>query len=67
MPRAGLEGPITMESLLYILGLEYAAKVLEYLGRNSVAEEYRERAAKVRDAVNRWCVDEMAYTSMDLA
>ena len=58
MPRAGLEGPITMESLLYILGLEYAAKVLEYLGRNSVAEEYRERAAKVRDAVNRWCVDE---------
>lgn len=58
MPRAGLDGPITMESLLYILGLEYAAKVLEYLGRNGVAEEYRERAAKVREAVNRWCVDE---------
>ena len=33
MPHAGLYGPITMESLLYRLGLLRAADVMEYLGR----------------------------------
>lgn len=57
MPKAGLRGPITMESLLYILGLSRAADMLEYLGRPGVAEEYRQRAEEVRRAVNRFCAD----------
>ncbi len=58
MPAAGLQGPITMESLLYILGLSRAADILEYLGRSGVAEEYRGRAEEVRKAVARFCTDE---------
>ena len=58
MPRAGLSGPITMESLLYIMGLDHAAKVLDYLGRSQVAREYRSRADEVRKAVNIYCRDE---------
>ena len=58
MPRAGLSGPITMESLLYIMGLDHAAKVLDYLGRSQVAQEYRSRADEVRKAVNTYCRDE---------
>jgi len=58
MPRAGLEGPITMESLLYILGLSRAADILEYLGRPGVAGEYRARAEEARKAVACFCIDE---------
>lgn len=58
MPKAGLSGPITMESLLYIMGLDSAAAVMDYLDRNGMAEEYRTRANTVREAVNRYCVDE---------
>lgn len=58
MPGAGMAGPITMESLLYIMGLAYAADILAYLGRDSVAEEYMERAGKVREAVRQHCIDE---------
>lgn len=58
MPRAGMAGPITMESLLYIMGLTHAAEILEYLGRKGVADEYRQRAEKVREAVNQYCTDQ---------
>lgn len=58
MPSAGLQGPITMESLLYVMGLTSAADILEYLERRDTAKEYRSRAAAVRAAVNRYCTDE---------
>lgn len=58
MPAAGLEGPITMESFLYIMGLDHAADILDYLGRKDTAAEYRERARQVRAALNTFCVDE---------
>ena len=58
MPGAGLYGPITMESMLYTMGLMHAAKIMSYLGREGVAGEYRARAAKVREAVNKHCTDE---------
>lgn len=45
-PPAGLTNPITMESLLYIMGLSYATEILDYLGRPYTAQEYRQRAAK---------------------
>ena len=44
-----------MESLLYIMGLDAAADVNEYLGRMDTAAEYRTRADEVRTAVNKYC------------
>jgi hypothetical protein len=57
MPSAGLKGPITMESLLYVLGLQRAAEVCDYLSRHDTAREYCERAAAVQKAVNTYCRD----------
>ncbi len=57
MPTAGLKGPVTMESFLYIYGLLYGADILEYMGRGDTAEEYRRRAGQVKKAVNTYCVD----------
>lgn len=58
MPPAGMVGPITMESLLYVMGLLHAAKLCDYLGRCDTAEEYRNRAKSVQNAVNTYCRDE---------
>ena len=58
MPAAGNAGPITMESLLYIMGLTGAAKVMCYLGENRLAEDYFSRAEAVRSAVKKYCMDE---------
>ncbi len=58
MPRAGLHGPITMESLLYILGLQKAAELEEYAGDAEQAEADRARAERVRRAVRDICMDE---------
>ena len=56
MPPAGLKGPITMESLLYIYGLQHAAKLAEYLGRKDEAAQFTERAVKVQNAVRTYCI-----------
>lgn len=55
MPPAGLTGPITMESLLYILGLERAGDIADFAGWEDVAKEYRQRAQAVRQAVRNNC------------
>lgn len=57
MPPAGLKGPITMESLLYIYGLQHAAKLAEYLGRKDEASQFTERAVKAQNAVRTYCVN----------
>ena len=57
MPRAGLHGPITMESLLYILGLQKAAELEEYAGDAVRAARDRERAEQVQRAVRSICMD----------
>ena len=57
MPPAGLKGPITMESLLYIYGLQHAAKLAEYLGRKDEASQFTERAVKIQNAVRTYCIN----------
>lgn len=57
MPSAGLQGPITMESLLYVLGLQKAAELCEWLGAEH-AEGYRQRAHAVQTAIRAACMDE---------
>ena len=56
VPNATNQGPITMESLLYVYGLQTAAKLTKYLGREDTAEEYLARAAAVQAAVNTHCI-----------
>lgn len=55
VPPATKAGPITMESLLYILGLQYAAELADHIGLLEQAENYRSQADRVREAVNRYC------------
>lgn len=55
IPPAVLKGPVTMESLLYILGLQKASEIAVYLGRKELAILFKERAAKVQGAVRRFC------------
>ena len=58
MPPSGLVGPITMESLLYIMGLQHAAALCKYIGRTDTEKEYLDRAAGVQEAINTHCRDE---------
>lgn len=55
MPSAGQTGSITMESLLYIIGLERAADMADFVGRGCTASAYRRRAELVRQAVRNLC------------
>lgn len=56
VPRAILQGPITMESLLYVMGLSHAAKLAAFVDRKDVAREYEKRAEKVIKAVQKNCI-----------
>ncbi|MCD8124091.1 MAG: glycoside hydrolase family 78 protein [Lachnospiraceae bacterium] len=56
MPTAGLKGPLTMETLLYIYGLQHAAELADYLGRGEEARLYRARAERAQEAVRRYCM-----------
>lgn len=55
IPPATLKGPVTMESLLYILGLQKAAEIAEYLGRKEQGKNFRKRAEQVQTAVREFC------------
>ena len=57
MPPAGLHGPLTMESLLYIIALEKAAELWNYLGDTDRYFKYRNDADTVRKAVRRQCIN----------
>lgn len=58
VPTAGTIGDksITMESLIYLYGLKHAAELAEYIGRNGVAKEYRNRAKNLENAIRQYCV-----------
>jgi hypothetical protein len=56
MPPAGLGGrPITMETLLYIYGLQHAAELAAFAGRPGEAERYTELAIRAGHAVKTYC------------
>ena len=58
MPGAGLTGAITMESLLYIYGLQHAAELLDFLGRKEDADDFRRQAEEVQTAIRKYCIGE---------
>lgn len=55
IPPAVLKGSVTMESLLYILGLQKAAKIAEYLDRKEQSALLMQRAEQVQEAVRTFC------------
>lgn len=55
VPTATLHGPITMESFLYIMGLQYAEALNKYIGRVQLADEYHKRIKKVKAGINAFC------------
>lgn len=55
IPPAVLKGPVTMESLLYILGLQKASKIAEYLDRKEQSALLMQRAEQVQEAVRTFC------------
>ena len=57
MPTAGLFGPITMESLLYLYGLQKAAELADWLGETALARDFRGQAEALRLAIRRSCLD----------
>ena len=48
-------GSLTMESLLYLMGLQKAAELADYIGRGGLASEYRERAEILKAAIRKHC------------
>lgn len=57
VPTACLKGSgsITMESLLYLAGLQKAAALAEFIGSDGLAEEYRAEAESLKEAVRKNC------------
>ena len=58
VPFVTRRGPITMESLQYIMGLQTAAELADYIGWKDMAGDFRSRAEKVRRAVRTCCTGE---------
>lgn len=56
MPSAGLQKPLTVQSLLYIYGLQHAGKLADYLGSEEIARGYYARAKRVQQAIRRYCI-----------
>jgi len=50
------EGSITMESLLYLYGLEHAVKLAEFLGWSELKTTYLEQAAHLKAAIRTYCM-----------
>lgn len=58
VPSAVLEGAITMESLLYVAGLQHGAAILKHLGHKEQADFYLERAQAVQASIRKYCTGE---------
>ena len=58
MPTSGLYGPITMESLLYLYGLQKAAELADWIGEKQLSEAWRDDAGNLLKAIRRECMDE---------
>ncbi len=65
VPNACLQGTkaITMESLLYLYGLQNAAECADFIGRTERAENYRRRASELAEAIRACCMG--TYTKAD--
>lgn len=58
VPLAYKQGPLTMESLLYLMGLQAATKITSYLEKEELTAEYNHRISEVRKAIRKFCIGE---------
>ena len=58
VPTAIEKGPITMETLLYVYGLQHAQALAEYIGRDDLKGTWKNDEAKAKNAVKSYCMDE---------
>ena len=58
MPTAGLYGPITMESLLWLYGLQKASELADWIGETAQAVDWHHQAETLRLAIRQNCMDE---------
>lgn len=63
VPTAIKRGPVTMESLLYIMGLTAGAEINRKCGREDTAKEYEHRAENVRNAVRKYCISPEGFVT----
>ncbi|NKD28197.1 hypothetical protein HED39_02605 [Enterococcus casseliflavus] len=56
VPHATLTGPITMESLVYVMGLQKAADLATFLGQKELSRLYIDRAESVQVALRENCI-----------
>ncbi len=52
VPLATHEGPLTMESLLYVMGLQYSAKLLDFIGYDQMSRQFLSEAKMLQEAIN---------------
>lgn len=58
VPSAIRLGQITMESLLYLLGLQYSIEIFDYLNLEDLSKRYLEDAEKLKKAIRLNAMDE---------
>ena len=59
VPPAAKKGPATIHSLLYVAGLQTAARLNELTGRKYMAAEYQKRAKDILQQVETLCWDDI--------
>ena len=55
VPLASSNGPLTMESLLFVLGLQYSADLLDYINHRELAAGIREEADVLKINIRKNC------------
>lgn len=61
VPGAAGSGALTMESLLYVLGLQKAAELAAYIGRPELSGEYLGTAGEVTESIRRSCMNQEGW------
>lgn len=56
VPTAVLKGPVTMESLLYLYGLQSAIALAKFVDKKDLAKEYQTRADRLQVAIRKYCI-----------
>lgn len=61
VPPAAGKGPLTMDSLMFCLGLQKAAGLADFLGWANQADEYRTMSARLKQAVRKHCTGKNGF------
>lgn len=61
VPEAAKSGGLTMESLLYLMGLMKAAELAEYIGRTELGSQYRQTAESVKQGIRNYCMSQEGW------